>query len=125
MNLKEKIEQKKVEMSFKRDNFKRDAKKTFWTVTYWLKDNYDVLLLVVPAGLGAIKCGSKIINGISRNIALAQEKRIKDLRIYDRSLGKYIELKRPLKQSDMKTIFERRENGEKLSSILMDLRLMK
>ena len=54
-----------------------------------------------------------------------QEKKIKDLKIYDRSMGKYLDLKRPLNQNDMKIVLERRDNGERLSNILMDMNLLK
>lgn len=125
MNFKEFCQSKKAEYSLKRNDFKRKAKRAFWNATYWLKDNYDVLLLVVPAGVFVVRSGVKVTKLISHNIALSQERKVKDLRIYDRSLGKYLELKRPLKNNDMKTILERKENGEKLSSILMDLNLIR
>lgn len=45
--------------------------------------------------------------------------------IYDRSLGRYTELKRPLKAKESLEIERRRKMGESLNSILDDMRLLK
>lgn len=119
------INSKSFERKAKRERFKRKVKEKIQETIYWINDNKEFLIIAIPAASAVLTGGFKVIKAISRNIALAQEKRIKDMRIYDRSMGKYIELKRPLNNSDMKTILERRENGEKLSSILMDLKLVK
>ena len=116
---------KSFERKCKREQFKRKVKEKIQYTIYWINDNKELLIVVVPAVCVVLKGGFKMIKSVSRNIALAQEKHIKDMRVYDRSLGKYIELKRPLKNSDMQIILERRENGEKLSNILMDLNLIK
>lgn len=114
-----------LEKELKKQQFKRKVKEKIQNTVYWINENKEFLIIVVPAASAILGGGFKCIRSISRNIALSQEKRIKDMRIYDRSMGKYIELKRPLKNADMKTILERRENGEKLSNILMDLKLIK
>ena len=119
------ISTKSFERKCKREQFKRKVKEKVQETIYWINDNKEFLIIVIPAASAILTGGFKVIKSLSRNIALAQEKRIKDMRIYDRSMGKYIELRRPLKNNDMKTILERRENGEKLSNILMDLNLIK
>ena len=119
------IDVKSLEKKVKKERFKRKVKEKVQNTIYWINENKEFLIIVVPAASAILGGGFKVIRSISRNVALAQEKRIKDMRIYDRSMGKYIELKRPLKNADMKTILERRENGEKLSNILMDLKLIK
>ena len=119
------INSKSFERKAKRERFKRKVKEKIQETIYWINDNKEFLIIVIPAASAVLTGGFKVIKSISRNIALAQEKKIKDMRIYDRSMGKYVELKRPLNNSDMKTILERRENGEKLSNILMDLKLVK
>ena len=121
----EAISTKSFERRCKRERFRRKVKEKVQETIYWINENKEFLIIVVPAASAILTGGFKVVRSLSRNIALAQEKRIKNMRIYDRSMGKYIELKRPLKNSDMKTILERRENGEKLSNILMDLNLIK
>lgn len=69
--------------------------------------------------------GTSLVKSLLKIVELSQEKKIKDLKIYDRSMGKYLDLKRPLTQKDMKIVLERRENGEKLSNILMGMNLLK
>lgn len=114
---------------FRKENKKRERKEAFQrkinNTLQWIEDNKELLTVVIPAGVVTIKGGIKVANGISRNVRLHQEKIDKERRIYDRSLGKHIYLKRALKDNDMRMILERRENGEKLSNILMDMNLIK
>lgn len=119
------IDPKDFERRCKRENFKRKVKESIHKTFVWIVDNKEFLVIAIPAIATVVKGTSKIVTKISNNIAIEQEKKIKASRIYDRSLGKYVELKRPLKNSDMKTILERRDDGEKLSNILMDMDLVK
>lgn len=119
------IDVKDFERRCKRENFKRKVKNSIHKTFVWIVDNKEFLVIAIPAVATVVKGTSKIVTKISNNIAIAQEKKIKSMRVYDRSLGKYIELKRPLKNSDMKVILERRDEGERLSNILMDMNLVK
>lgn len=119
------VEVKTKSKKQKFEELKRRAKNKFNYCLNWISYNKEALIIIIPATITVFKGTTKVIRTVSRNIALKQEKRIKDTRIYDRSMGKYIELKRALKNSDMKTILERRDNGEKLSNILMDMDLIK
>ena len=119
------IDVKAFERKCKRKNFKRKVKENIHKTVIWINDNKEFLVIAIPAAATVVSGTYKIVRKVSNNIAIAQQQRIKDMRIYDRSLGKYVELKRPLRNSDMKVILERRENGERLSNILMDLCLIK
>lgn len=119
------IDVKDFEKRCKRENFKRKVKNSIHKTFVWIVDNKEFLVIAIPAVATVVKGTSKIVTKISNNIAIAQEKKIKSMRVYDRSLGKYIELNRPLKNSDMKVILERRDEGERLSNILMDMNLVK
>ena len=114
---------------FRKENKKRERKEAFQrkinNSLRWIEDNKELLSVAIPAGVVTIKGGLKVANGISRNVRLHQEKIDKERRIYDRSLGKHIYLKRALKDKYLRMILERRENGEKLSNILMDMNLIK
>ena len=107
------------------ERFKRKVKEKVHNTIVWIDNNKEYLVIIVPAVASVVGGIVKIGKSISKNIALEQEKKMKDTRIYDRSLGKYIELKRPLNNKDMQIILERKDSGEKLSSILMDLDLIK
>ena len=114
-----------ADKQFRKEQRKKEFKRKVNEALDWIKDNKEVLVIVIPAALALTKEGVKVIKYLSKNVALIQEKRIKDLKIYDRSMGRYLDLKRPLNQNDMKIVLERRDNGEKLSNILMDLGLLK
>lgn len=114
-----------ADRQLRREKRKKEFKRKINNTLYWIKENKEVLILVIPAAVTVTKWSLRVVNSVSRNVALLQEKRIKDLKIYDRSMGKYLDLKRPLNQNDMKIVLERRDNGERLSNILMDMNLLK
>lgn len=119
------IDSKKLERAYKRRHFKEECKRKFKNTWEWCKQNPYYGTLIVTGVCGAVKGVTSFGKSISRNIALHQETKMRDNRIFDRSLGKYLELKRPLKQSDMSKILERKDQGEKLSNILMNMNLLK
>lgn len=119
------IDSKKLERAYRRRHFKEEFKRKVKNTWEWCKQNPEMATLIISGAFGAVKGVTSLGKSISRNVALHQEKIMRDTRIYDRSLGKYVELKRPLKQSDMNKILERRDQGEKLSNILMDMNLVK
>lgn len=91
----------------------------------FVRDNKDVLVLVVPVATVAIGSAGK---AVSKAIgAYITNKELNDIntRIYDHSLGKYARLKRPLTAKESLTIEERRAAGEKLHTILNDMGLLK
>lgn len=114
-----------ADKQFRKEKRKKEFKRKVNEALYWIKENKEVLIIVIPAAVTVTKWSLRVVNSLSRNIALMQEKKIKDLKIYDRSMGKYLDLKRPLNQNDMKIVLERRDNGEKLSNILIDMDLLK
>lgn len=124
-NKKPKVEVIDADKQFRREQRKKEFKRKVDETINWVRENKEVLVLIIPAAVTITKGSLRVVNSISRNVALMQEKRIKDLKIYDRSLGRYLDLKRPLTQNDMKTVLERKDNGEKLSNILMDMNLLK
>ena len=123
--LKKKVEVIDADKQLRKEKRKKEFKRKVNNVVYWINENKEFLIIAIPAGVTLVNGSFKLIRSISRNVALVQEKRIKDLRIYDHSMGKYLELKRPLTQEDMKTVLARRDNGEKLSNVLMDMQLLK
>lgn len=115
--------------AFKKEQKKRERKE--WVdeklnkSAKWVKENKETLAVVIPAvGIG-MKGGAKIIKGVVKHNNLKMEQRLKEKFIYDRSLGKYLELKKPLSNNQMKTILERKENGEKLANVLQNMNLLK
>ena len=114
---------------FKKEEKRRERKERFNKkvniTANWIRNNKETLAIVIPVVGVSIKGTAKIIKGISKNVALSQEKQLKEKFIYDRSLGKYLELKKPLTNAQMKSILERKDNGEKLGSILQNMNLLR
>ena len=108
----------KVKWEMKKEQAKRKANK----VLEWVDKNKELSVsILVPVVLGV----PKMIRMIGHNHAVNKEIRFKERTIYDRSLGRYVELKRPLRTNEALSIEERRANGEKLYQILNDMGLLK
>ena len=88
----------------------------------WVKENKEILIIVVPAAAagitGACKLGGKAID-------LIKEHNHQNLTCYDRSLGHYWQLKRQLGNDEWIAIEQRRKNGERLADILSELKVLK
>ncbi len=114
---------------FKKENKKRQFKERIINkldnCTKWCSQNKEFLIVAIPV-VGAVITGTaKTVKGLSRNVALKQEKLLKEKFIYDRSLGAYIELRKPLNKNQLKTVLQRKNNGENVSKILLDMNLIK
>ena len=79
----------------------------------------------IPIVLAAVKGGQKVITNASRAYTVEKEIRFRQCSIYDRSMGRYIELKRPLTDYEAMIIEERKRNGEGLMAILTSMNLVK
>lgn len=106
-------------------DFKYSAKNTWNGIARFVRDNIDVLAVVAPAaGLvfnGVCKVTSKAIAERTLNKELDFKKRT----IYDRSLGEYVELKKPLSVNQKLEYERRRATGEKVNTILNDMKVLK
>lgn len=116
-------------VDFEKEARKRERKAKFRNgvnnTINWIENNKEILAIAIPVVAATGSGTAKIIKCVSKNVALNKEKKLKELFIYDRSLGKYLELKKPLSSSQMKSILERKENGEKLAIILQQMNLLK
>lgn len=114
---------------FKKETKKRKRKEWFDEklnkTANWIGRNKETIAVVAPVVIAGLSGSTKIVKGISKHAALNKEKQLKERFVYDRSLGKYLELKKPLTNSQLKTILDRKENGEKLGSILQNMNLLK
>lgn len=91
----------------------------------FVRDNQDVLVFAVPAAVTVLGGGTKVLSKIIANHTEERKIRFKERTIYDRSLGRYVTLKRPLKPHEAIEVERRRMKGEKLNHILADMRLIK
>lgn len=106
-------------------DFKNWCKVKWNKFVLFVRDNKDILTFVVPFITVIISGGSRIISRMIASRTVRRDIQFKERTIYDRSLGRYTELKRPLKAKESLEIERRRKNGESLNSILDDMRLLK
>lgn len=79
----------------------------------------------IPIVLLGVKGAIKLASGGIRAVTVDKEIRFRTHHIYDRSMGRYIELRRPLTNTEALIIEERRRNGEGLMAILSSMKLLK
>ena len=101
------------------------AKEKIHDAYVWCSEHQDETALIVTGGIAAIGAIGKMATRIDRNHRLQQEQDLKDLYVYDRSLGIYHELRRKLRPSEALEIDRRRSDGESMVHILSSMRLLK
>lgn len=88
----------------------------------WVKENPE---FGIPVVLAVTTGTTKIVTGITRAYSEKKLIRFRERTIYDRSMGRYVELRRPLTDMEALMIEERRQNGERLMPILESMKLLK
>ena len=109
-------------MKEKFENFKWTVKDKCRRTVDYLKENKEVLLVVLPlagaAVAGTIKLATKVVNN-------HRVETIKRKYIYDPSGGFYWPTRRPLTGAEKLELDERHRNGESYGQILVDMKLLK
>ena len=108
-------EWKRAELKMKFKRKLRDGKE-------WIVRNKEAVIILTPI---AIKGATSIIKVVGKSRNLRKEEELKDLYCYDRSLGHYWRLKRELSNREWLEIDRRKRNGERLSDILTELKVLK
>ena len=115
-NLKEICESQKVK------DLKNKLNKKIQDGKYWIIDNKETIIVLAPVVIGIV---TPLIKTINKRITLKKAKDLKNLYCYDRKLGHYWSLKRELTNNEWLTVDRRKRNGERLSDILADMRVLK
>lgn len=116
----------KSEVNAKWTGFVVKAKVKTHDALEWMNANREVVgTVLVPAGIVAVKTVTGLVKSVDRKIDLKKEQDLKDLYIYDRSLGYYHELKHKLSSREALEIDRRRNNGESMAHILASMKLLK
>lgn len=123
------IDEKKVKKEARKARIRKQKVKIKQKVEdakEWICVNQEFILgVAVPVLLSATTLVIKCVGAANRRARLRQEKDLKELYCYDRSLGHYWKLKRPLKNSDWVKINTKIRGGEKLGDILSDMNVLK
>lgn len=112
----QKKEAARRERKAKIEKFKKEVRE--FVEEHW----QEMAAAAVPVVVGTAKGVSKYVK---RHQATKAELKVKDLRVYDTSLGHYWELRRKLTNNEWLQIEIRRQNGERLANILADMHVLK
>lgn len=88
----------------------------------WIVKYKNEIVTITPIVVGGIATVAKVVN---RRINLRKQEQLHDLYCYDRSLGHYWRLKRELSNNEWLEIDRRKKNGERLSDVLSDMKVLK
>nr|DAI11819.1 MAG TPA: hypothetical protein [Caudoviricetes sp.] len=88
----------------------------------WIVRNKEAVVTLTPVIIGGVTTVSKVV---SKRINLRKQENLKDLYCYDRSLGHYWRLRRELTNKEWLEIDQRKKNGERLSDILEQMKVLK
>ncbi len=102
--------------------FKREAKAKCEEIGDWLNRNKETLLVLTPVVIGSV---TTVIKVVGKRVNLHKEEAVKNMYCYDRSLGHYWRLRRELSNKEWVEIDQRKKNGERLSDILTELKVLK
>lgn len=109
---------------FKKEAAKRRWKERVKKVGNWIVQNPEKAAVIGTSGVALTKWMLRIVNSSIRTAETRKETKAKKCRIYDRSLMKHWELKRPLTNKELKRIDDRKKD-EKLVDILSEMRVLK
>lgn len=115
ITMKEKLNEKKAKFT---DKAVEDLKR----FGAFVERNRDFIVTFVPVAIAGATTITKVI--VKRR-NLHEERTLKDLYCYDRSLGHYWRLRRELTNREWLEIDQRKASGERMADILADLRVLK
>ena len=118
------VTMKDFEKESKRREFKENVKRKFSNAVNFVSDHKEEIMILSPIIMAGIAGVTKVSKGMIRNHNLNKEQDLKELYCYDRSLGHYWKLRKPLSNNDWMTINDRKKNGETLADILSSMNVL-
>ena len=113
-----------LKKEIKRKELKDNLKAKLRDAAEWVSNHKEEIAIATPIVLGLIAEGSKLGKSVIRHNNLVKEQQLKDLYCYDRSLGHYWKLRKPLSNNDWILINQRKANGEALADILSSMKVL-
>lgn len=121
-NVKNTINFDELERARKKARRREWVQSTMCNVKNWFYNNKDMIMFFGPAIIGLTTTSIKVVG---KHLNLRKEQQVKEFYCYDRSLGHYWKLRRELSNSEWIEIDKRKKNGERLSDILDELKVLK
>lgn len=115
----------KVEDKECKRNWKEKLSDGLRTTADFIRDNKEMIVLLIPVATSAASCVTNVAKGLVRLGVAKNERKVTDRRCYDPSEGHYWTLKRALTNEDWLKVSQRQARGERLGDILADMRLLK
>lgn len=104
------------------ERLRREAKARWEETKDWCGRNKEALIVLTPVVIGGV---STVVKVVGKRVNLQKAEAVKNLYCYDRSLGHYWALRRELTNKEWLMIDQRKKNGERLSDILAELKVLK
>lgn len=90
----------------------------------WARENKEVVIAAAPIGLAVFRELLKRFRIFERALQQRREQLNKDLRIFDRSTGRWLHLKRKMDIYDQIEFDERKRSGQTTTQILKEMGLL-
>lgn len=116
------VNMEEFKREYKRRAFKDKINAKIQNVKEWIVRNKEAVITLTPVIIGGVTTVSKVVG---KRINLRKQENLKDLYCYDRSLGHYWRLRRELTNKEWLEIDQRKKNGERLSDILEQMKVLK
>lgn len=111
-----------IDRELKKRRIKDKIQQKFQKTKEWFVRNKEAVITLTPIVIGGVTTVCKVVG---KRCNLRKEEDLKDLYCYDRSLGHYWKLRRELSNDEWLEIDKRKKNGERLSDILDDMKVLK
>lgn len=111
-----------IQKEKRKREFKRKIDRKLQKGKEWFFRNKEIIFTLTPVIITGITTITKVVG---KRVNLHKQETLKDLYCYDRSLGHYWKLKRELSNKEWLEIDKRKKNGERLSDILAELKVLK
>lgn len=118
------VSMKDFERESKRREFKENVKQKLSNAGNFVREYKEEFMILSPIIIAGITGVTKVSKGMIRNHNLNKEQDLKELYCYDRSLGHYWKLRKPLSNNDWIAINDRKKNGETLADILSSMNVL-
>lgn len=115
----------KEKIDFKLWNLKQDIKIGVRQSVAWFNENKEFAVTVaIPAAIAVIGGANKIAKSVDRKVDLKKEQMLKDRRVYNRSTGSHLALRRKMTAREQVEYERRKKNGEPTALILNEMGLL-
>lgn len=116
------VDIKDFERESKKREFKEKIDMKIQNGKEWFIRHKETIIVLAPVVVG---CSTTVFKVVGKQINLRKQENLKDLYCYDRSLGHYWKLRRELTNKEWLEIDQRKKDGERLSDILSEMKVLK